>query len=130
MSQPIVQKGNCLCGACRFELEGPHNWVGHCHCESCRKATASPMTTWIGHPNGAWRFVGTTPASYESSPGTTRGFCPTCGSPMFFRTTRFPDEVHFYAALLAEPDKVVPMAHYHADEKLSWLHLADRLPNL
>lgn len=119
---------HCLCGACRFELDGPHNWVGHCHCESCRRATASPMTTWIGHPNGQWRSTGATPAEYESSPGTKRGFCPTCGSPLFFRATRYPEEMHFYAALLTDPNAVTPQRHYHADERLSWLLLADGLP--
>lgn len=76
MTDPNAQvlKGHCLCGACTFELVGPHNWVGHCHCESCRRAVSSPFTTWIGHENGAWTFGGAKPVSYVSSPGNTRGF--------------------------------------------------------
>lgn len=118
-------KGHCLCGECRFELIGNHNWVGHCYCESCRRATASPMTTWIGQENGFWKFTGREPARYQSSAGTTRGFCPTCGSPMFFQSDRFPNEVHFFAALLADPEVLKPTSHCFAEEKLSWLHLSN-----
>lgn len=123
-----IQTGHCLCGACTFELVGPHNWVGHCHCESCRRATASPFTTWIGHKNGAWRFMGETPVSYNSSAGNWRGFCGTCGSPMFFKSERYPKEMHFYASLLTAPASVEPTIHFHADEMLPWVHLADGLP--
>ena len=126
---PMTLTGRCLCGAVRFELRGPSNWVGHCHCESCRRATASPFTTWIGQENGRWSFAGEDPKVYESSPGSTRGFCGTCGSPMFFRAERYPNETHFYAALLENPGDVQPKRHYHADEKLAWVHLADGLPS-
>ena len=123
-----VARGRCLCGACSFELMGKHNWIGHCHCESCRRATASPFTTWIGQENGFWSFTGTAPITYQSSPGNTRGFCGTCGSPMFYRSYRYPNETHFYAALLDHPETVEPTAHFHADEMLPWVHLSDNLP--
>lgn len=123
-----VLTGHCLCGACAFKLIGAQNWVGHCHCESCRKATASPFTTWIGQEDGAWELTGETPLKYQSSKGNIRGFCGTCGSPMYFKSERFPTEMHFYAALLTRPNKIVPTIHFHADEMLSWVHLSDGLP--
>lgn len=121
-------RGRCLCGTCSFELEGPPNWVGNCHCESCRRATASPFTTWIGQKNGRWRFMGDSPVSYESSPGNRRGFCGRCGSPIFYQAARYPAETHFFAALLENPEQVVPARHYHSDEMLPWVHLADASP--
>ncbi len=125
--QPAI-RGRCLCGTCAFELTGASIWVGHCHCESCRKATASPFTTWIGQQNGSWKFIGEEPVDYESSPGNVRGFCGKCGSPIFYRSARFPNETHFYAALLDHPADIEPRAHFHADEMLSWIHLSDGLP--
>ena len=47
---------------------------------------------------------------------------------MFYRSDRFPNELHFYAALLERPEEVKPGTHFHADEMLSWVHLADELP--
>ncbi len=125
--QPTLQ-GRCLCGACIFELMGEHNWVGNCHCESCRRATASPFTTWLGQENGRWRLLGDVPLEYESSPGNTRGFCGKCGSPTFYQSERFPNERHFYVALLDHPEDVEPTTHFHADEMLPWIHLSDDLP--
>ena len=127
MSEQIID-GHCLCGKSRFELTGPHLWVAHCHCESCRRATASPFTTWIGHKNGNWRWTGDEPVTYESSPGAERGFCGTCGTPLFFRADRYPGETHFYAALLRAGADVQPTLHYHSQEQVPWIELSDRLP--
>ncbi len=117
--------GHCLCGSCRFTLTGPHNFVGHCHCESCRRATSSPVTTWIGQENGRWTLTGDALVHRESSPGNMRGFCGTCGSPMYFKADRYPNEVHFYAALLDDPDAVTPTDEYHRDERLAWMHMTE-----
>ncbi|HPD91987.1 MAG: GFA family protein [Rhodobacter sp.] len=124
----MLLRGHCLCGACTFELDGPPRFVCHCHCESCRRATAAPFTTWIGQPDGHWRFTGTPPTCRESSPGTRRGSCPVCGSPMFYESDRYPGERHFYAALLDNPGAVTPTLHFHAAEHLPWIALNDGLP--
>lgn len=116
--------GHCLCGACTFTLVGSHNWVGHCHCDSCRRATASPMTTFIGHPDGKWTINGKI-SEYQSRKDVTRAFCPSCGSPIFYRSTEIPGETHFYAALLDDPTQVKPGTHWHYDEVLPWLHITD-----
>ncbi len=120
-------QGHCLCGGCRFSLDGPHNWVGHCHCDSCRRATASPITTFIGHPDGQWHLTGNEPATYKSSPAVTRAFCPQCGSQIYYRSDDIPGETHFYAALLDDPTSLEPTVHWHFDEQLPWLHIADDL---
>lgn len=119
--------GRCLCGACSFSLIGPANWVGHCHCQSCRKATASAFTTWVGQENGRWHIEADRLVTFSSSVGVMRGFCGFCGSQIFYESDRFPNERHFYAALLDKPDLRQPTAHYHRDEILSWIHLCDDL---
>lgn len=120
--------GHCLCGATTFAYDGPENWRGFCHCESCRRATSSPMTAYLGVPNGAWRWTGVAPRSYQSSPGTSWLSCATCGSLVAYDSDRYPEEIHFLAALLDEPAAFAPQAHFHWDEHLPWLHLSDDLP--
>jgi len=34
---PRAHAGSCLCGAVRFEIDGPLVRSGYCHCRSCRK---------------------------------------------------------------------------------------------
>lgn len=123
-----LKRGHCLCGAVTFEYSGEENWRAHCHCESCRRQTSSPFTTFMGVPNGAWRFTGVEPKVYASSPGVRRLFCGTCGAPVAFEADRFPNEIHFYAASLDDPTSFEPERHVHADERLPWIHLNDGLP--
>ncbi|MGB1234773.1 MAG: GFA family protein [Planktomarina sp.] len=127
MAQPLVLRGQCLCGVSTFTLTGPHNWVGHCHCDSCRKATGSAFVTWIGQPNGAWAFTGQAPSTFQSSEKVTRGFCGTCGTPLFYKSIAYPDETHFYAALIDNPDNVTPTEVYFTAEKVSWIVIPDHL---
>ncbi|MEM0943871.1 MAG: GFA family protein [Pseudomonadota bacterium] len=120
--------GRCLCGEIRIRIAPPFNWQGHCHCESCRRATASPMTSFIGVPDGQWHWEGGTPRIYQSSPGVRRFFCPVCGTPLAYQADQFPGETHFYAAILDDPAVFQPEFHVFAAEALPWLPLTDDLP--
>lgn len=121
-------RGHCLCGDVSFEYEGPENWRGHCHCESCRRNTASPFTSFLGVAKAAYRYTGKPPAVYESSPGVRRLFCTNCGSPVAYESDRWPEEIHFYAAGLEKPEAYVPDFHVHWAEKMPWIELDDDLP--
>lgn len=121
-------KGRCLCGEVTYEYEGPDNWRAHCHCESCRRNTASPFTTFFGVPKSAYRFTGKTPKVYHSAPGVRRHFCGTCGSPIAYESDHFPDEMHFYAAGLEDSRGFAPQGHVHYAERVPWVELADHLP--
>ncbi len=121
--------GHCLCGAVRYSFDPAGVlWRGHCHCESCRRATSSPFTTWFVLRNSAWRWTGSAPEIYRSSTGVRRYFCPTCGSPMAYASAHRPDQTDFYAASLENPADFAPEAHVHFAEKLPWIHLSDGLP--
>lgn len=123
-----MRTGHCLCDRVTFAYDGPENWRAHCHCESCRRQTASPFTTFMGVPNGAWRWTGAAPKVCHSSPGVRRLFCGTCGAPVAFQADRYPDEIHFYAALFDAAADFAPQGHVHWEERLPWVELADHLP--
>lgn len=123
-----VTKGHCLCGQVTWEFRGPMKWAGHCHCESCRRSTSSPFTTWFGVPNEAHRFTGRAPSVYESSAGAKRYFCPNCGTPMAFESARWPGEIHLYAASLENSRDFAPQFHVHVGEKVPWIEIGDHLP--
>lgn len=120
-------QGHCLCGAVKWSADGPVNWAGYCHCESCRRNCAAPVTAFFGVPHGAWRWTGAVPATFRSSASATRYFCGTCGTPIAYENTRWPDEIHFYAAGLEDPQDFAPTQHFHYGERLKWLHLEDDL---
>lgn len=112
----------------RYACDAAPLWQSFCHCESCRRATSSPVTAFFGIADGHWRWTAEQPATYASSPGVWRDFCPHCGSPMAYRSTRFPGETHFYAASLDDPTIFRPEDHAMSAESLPWLHLSDGLP--
>lgn len=94
--------GACLCGAVRFQLRLPSRWVAHCHCSFCRRAHGAAFVTWAGFASDRFALAPDSlpPAWYASSPGARRAFCPRCGSPMLFESTRWPGEVHVARALI------------------------------
>lgn len=128
MKSDPVTRGRCLCGAVSYVFEGPVAWCLHCHCESCRRDTSSPMTTAFGVPRSGFRWTGLRPREYRSSPGVRRLFCGTCGSPIAYESDRYPGEANLYACTLEHPEALVPEAHVHESERLPWIVTADILP--
>lgn len=122
--------GSCLCGAVRFSASLPTKWVAHCHCSYCRRAHGAPLVTWAGFASEQVTIdaEGTQPSWYESSPGARRGFCPRCGSPIFFESTRWPGETHIARALLQGPLDREPSVHVFYEAHVPWLDVNDALP--
>jgi hypothetical protein len=81
---PTRATGRCLCGAIRFEIEGPLRDVVVCHCGQCRRQHGSPP----GYSQVAWEHIRlegeVALAWYRSSEKARRGFCRICGSSLFW----------------------------------------------
>ena len=120
--------GRCLCRSSTFEVTGDILRTGHCHCESCRRATSSPMTTFLCVATADVAFHGDTLRHYASSPGVRRGFCNACGSPMSFETQARPGEIDLYVGSLDDATSVEITQHWYWNERVSWLHCEDDLP--
>ena len=125
----ISTSGRCLCGALRYSFEASAVLEQNfCHCESCRRATASPVTAFVIVRADAFRWTGGAPSTYVSSPGVTRGFCGTCGTPVFYWNDDRPDQVDLYSATLDAPETAAPEEHSFWSERLPWTPVADDLP--
>lgn len=121
-------RGQCLCGGITFEATLPSKWVAHCHCSLCRRAHGAAFVTWvgmdatrcaIGDANRRLRW-------YESTPGAGRGFCAHCGTTMFFRSERWPGELHIALAHFTTPVDQMPQMHAYWEDHVTW---ADVDPN-
>lgn len=122
------RRGHCLCGSISFAYRGEPLWVAYCHCESCRRGTASPVTTFVGVASDGFRWTQGAPTLFESSPGVRRRFCGRCGTPLAYEADRYPGEVHLYAATLDDPEAVRPTGHVHTAERIAWFEVHDDLP--
>jgi hypothetical protein len=125
-----MAKGKCLCGAVSFEATLPSKWVAHCHCTMCRRANGAAFVTWVGvedsgctlaDPQGLFR-------RHRSSVEGERGFCSRCGSSFWFRSSRWPGEVHLTLANFDTPVDRAPQAHAFYDTHVDWYAVNDSLP--
>ncbi len=123
-----MMRGRCLCGAVTWVSGGPVLWAGHCHCDSCRRATGAPFTSFFGVPRAGVTWTGEMSKRLTSNGRVRRLFCKACGTQMAYQSDGWPDETHLYAASLEDPAQFKPEAHYHYAEKLPWVELRDELP--
>ncbi|NVP57130.1 GFA family protein [Mycoplana rhizolycopersici] len=120
--------GGCLCRSVRFSVTGPIIRTGHCHCESCRRATSSPVTSFFCVARADASFEGEALRHYASSPGVRRGFCGNCGSPMSYETAERPAEIDLYVASLDDATSVSVTQHWYWKERVAWFSCDDDLP--
>jgi len=120
--------GRCLCGGVTYAFDGPPSGVDYCHCDSCRRNCSAPVTAFVEVPRGKFRFTGTQPKAYESSPGIRRLFCDKCGSPVAYDGDWDANDIHLYLATLDNPESFTPTHHVFAKERLPWFDVDDDLP--
>jgi hypothetical protein len=84
-SRPVARvTGSCVCGAVRYEVDGPLRDVIVCHCAMCRK-THGHVGAYTAAPKTALHIVeGRGLKWYASSEKARRGFCGECGGTLFY----------------------------------------------
>ena len=74
--------GSCLCGALRYTVDQPLGPVTACHCTQCRKASGHYVSA-TSAPRDSVAILGQV-TWFQSSDEARRGFCPICGSNLFW----------------------------------------------
>ncbi|MGH8841924.1 MAG: GFA family protein [Advenella sp.] len=123
-------QGSCLCGGIRYQINGPLTGALNCHCSMCRKAHGAAFRSRASVEVRDFEFLQGEKLMrfYESSPGTHRGFCSSCGSPIF---SKFDDDKSCYGLPLGGLDSdpgIKPELHVYVSDKAPWHDIADRLP--
>lgn len=119
-------KGSCLCGA--IEVSAPDaSKVGVCHCSMCRRWGGGPLLSV--HCGKHVAFGGSrAPAAYRSSEWTERGFCPVCGTHLFYRL--LPSDEYVLPAGLFQDREFEMSEQIFVDEKPGYYDFANRTPML
>ncbi len=121
-------KGGCFCGAIRYEVDANLTQATACHCSICRRTSAAPFVAWLTVTPGSFRIVSGRPKSFRSSEHATRTFCPSCGTPFTFQSTRHPNEVDVTTCSLDDPEHVPPRSHTWRASGISWAKVVDGIP--
>jgi hypothetical protein len=121
--------GQCLCGAVRYEILGPIEYAGYCHCVRCRAASGSAFTAFAGVEKDHVRVTQGEEdiALFERNPDNRVSRCRRCGSPLFalVRDGRY---FHVQMGTLLDNPGVRPTCHIFVGDKAPWHEIADSLP--
>jgi hypothetical protein len=128
MSQTDTYQGRCFCGAVQFTVSGTPEGMGYCHCESCRRWSASPInafTLWkpdavrVTHGADQIRTFNMTEHSY-------RKWCASCGGHVFTEHPGLGVTDVFAAVIPDFPFRACVHVHYAE----SHLPIKDGLPKM
>ena len=115
--------GGCLCGAVRFRGRWTDAPATLCHCGQCRR--------WAGHAWASSTAAGmavTGPVRwFRSSDRAERGFCPDCGSSLFWREIGAV-ETGVAAGAVDAPTGLTLTRHIFTADKGDYYDIADGLP--
>ncbi len=139
-SGPIT--GGCLCGEVRYRINEPSIDTNYCHCRMCQKFSGAPVVAATAFPREAVVLTQGNPkyfevtrehaAFYKSSLIAERGFCPNCGSSLFYRplVQRWTNWVVVFTASLDNPEDFGPGWHLGVESQMPWLKIQDDLARL
>ena len=118
-------KGSCLCGAVGFEVAGQPKGASVCHCGQCRKQSGHLWASAFV-PRSDLTVTGDV-RWFEASPTATRGFCPVCGSFLFW-AAHDEDTMSFALGALDGPTGLALEKHIFTASKGDYYEIADGLP--
>ena len=126
-------QGGCYCGAVRYEISGPPDWSGHCHCRSCQRALGGAFVTWAKVAAENFTVISGKIKHIEKSEGIKRGFCGDCGTTLTYDAASevegqdWSADAWFSAATLDDPGIAEPAAHIYVSHQQPWIRLDDGL---
>lgn len=74
--------GGCLCGQVRFTATLPSHELSLCWCTQCLRQNSGPLVCVAKAED--WEVTGEV-GTFRASDHATRGFCPVCGSMIFWQ---------------------------------------------
>ena len=124
-------KGACFCGAVRYELSSGVGDVYYCHCRDCQVTSGSAFRVLGIVDRAALRVLAGKPASYrhrtDSGSSMEREFCSRCGTPLFLKSTRFPEIVMLSVGSLQNAEGIRPSFEIWTRCKAPWSEISEEL---
>lgn len=123
--------GSCLCGTIAYQIAAKLGPIANCHCRTCRKAHSAAFATTASVPRDsfAWTKGEDVVASYESTPGKRRFFCPRCGSHLIAAWNDAPNVIVRVGSLDTDPGRG-PVVHIWTSHRAPWHQITDAIPQL
>ena len=129
---PVPFSGGCACGTIRYTCTGEPVYMGNCHCRDCQQATGTAYFAAIAVKTSQFSISTGEPTWFERPADRghmmRRGFCSTCGSPLFLVNGSNTGAMVLYAASLDDPSWYKPSRNIFVESAQPWDLMHSDLP--
>jgi hypothetical protein len=125
--------GRCACGAVHYEIAAEPIRGFQCQCRDCQRDTGAGHASVMVFPRAAMSVTGPVTEilrTADSGEGKRKGFCSSCGSPLYNKPVSKPDFIGVYVGTLDDPSAFKPQMVMFASRGHAWDHLDPALPKL
>ena len=125
--------GGCCCGTVRYEIAADPIRGFQCQCRDCQRDTGSGHASVMVFPRAAMRVTGPITEilrTADTGAHKLKGFCGSCGSPLYNKPVSKPDMIGVYVGTLDDPSGFKPELVMFASSGHPWDHLDPALPKL
>jgi len=127
-----LREARCGCGALRVTVRGEPDVVVMCSCIACQRRTGSPFGQGayfakdaIVSIDGVYRRFA---RRADSGRGLENGFCPECGTNLFWTLEMRPTQIAIAVGCFGDPAFPGPDRAVFCATRHDWLPLPDDLP--
>lgn len=120
-----MKTGRCLCGDITYAVAAQPSGASACHCGQCRKQSGHVWASAFA-PKDTVKITGPV-AWYAASDMAKRGFCPRCGSFLFW-TAHDEDTISFSLGSLDDPTGLRLEKHIFTADKGDYYDITDGVP--
>jgi len=129
----MMTHGGCLCGTVRFSVAASPLTARTCWCRVCQYLGAGSGMVSVCFPAATFQAEGDVrwfDSVADSGNRMSRGFCPTCGTPLFSKAEARPHLIFIRAGALDDPGLMPPVMTIWTDAAPDWACFDPALPKL
>lgn len=127
----MPHNAGCLCGAVRITIDADPIAARMCWCRLCQYLGGGSATVNVGFPSDKVTTTGDVrwhDGIADSGNAMKRGFCPSCGTPLFSKAESRPHLIFIRSGALDHPSLIGPESIIWTDAAPDWAHHDPDLP--
>ena len=124
----MIFTGGCQCGATRFHTTELLDNAHICHCRMCQKAVGNFFAALVSTPKTKFSWTRGSPSRFSSSEGVERGFCPQCGTPLFYDNIHAPN-IGIMIGAFDQPMTIKPLSQDSIESRVPWFSEISEVPD-
>lgn len=123
----------CSCGQLQAHVDGDPQRVSVCHCLACQRRTGGVFGAQARFPRAAVTLVGASTRYVRTGDAGSRstfGFCPACGSTVYWTMDDDPGTFAIPVGAFADPSFPSPTVSVYEERMHTWVRMPDGIERL